>query len=219
MYCTAWTFYGAVGNASRTGLEFATIYLGPTVVLAGSWWGLRRLVRVAKMHRVTSVADLISARFGKSNTLAALITLISLIAATPYLALQLQSISLSFAAFGEGDVLPGPLDLWVAGGLAVFSILFGTRNLAADERHHGVVMAIAVEAVVKLLAFVALGIWVIWGLADGPGDVIARIAERANDPDAAVAVGPTCRICPRPACPARRVASILHPPVPGARLL
>lgn len=185
VYCTAWTFYGAVGNASRTGLEFATIYLGPTVVLAGSWWGLRRLVRVAKMHRVTSVADLISARFGKSNTLAALITLISLIAATPYLALQLQSISLSFAAFGEGDVLPGPLDLWVAGGLAVFSILFGTRNLAADERHHGVVMAIAVEAVVKLLAFVALGIWVIWGLADGPGDVIARIAERANDPDAA----------------------------------
>lgn len=185
VYCTAWTFYGAVGNASRTGLEFATIYLGPTVVLAGSWWGLRRLVRVAKMHRVTSVADLISARFGKSNTLAALITLISLIAATPYLALQLQSISLSFAAFGPGDVLPGPLDLWVAGGLAVFSILFGTRNLAADERHHGVVMAIAVEAVVKLVAFVALGVWVIWGLADGPGEVIARIAARAADPDAA----------------------------------
>ena len=107
VYCSAWTFYGAVGNADRGGLEFATIYLGPTVVLAGSWWGLRRLVRVAKMHRVTSVADLISARFGKSNTLAALITLISLIAATPYLALQLQSISLSFAAFGPGDVLLG----------------------------------------------------------------------------------------------------------------
>lgn len=185
VYCTAWTFYGAVGNADRSGLEFVTIYLGPTVVLAGSWWGLRRLVRVAKMHRVTSVADLISARFGKSNPLAALITLISLIAATPYLALQLQSISLSFAAFGPGDVLPGPLDLWVAGGLCVFAILFGTRNLAADERHHGVVMAIAVEAVVKLVAFVALGVWVIWGLADGPGDVIARIAERANDPDTA----------------------------------
>ncbi len=185
VYCSAWTFYGAVGYASRSGLEFATIYLGPTVVLVGSWWGLRRLVRVAKMHRVTSVADLISARFGKSNPLAALITLISLIAATPYLALQLQSISLSFAAFGEGDVLPDPLDLWVAGGLSVFAILFGTRNLAADERHHGVVMAIAVEAMVKLIAFVALGVWVIWGLADGPGDVIARIAARAAQPDAA----------------------------------
>ncbi|MFD1797323.1 sodium:solute symporter [Paracoccus aurantiacus] len=185
VYCTAWTFYGAVGYASRSGLEFVTIYLGPTVVLAGSWWGLRRLVRVAKMHRVTSVADLISARFGKSNPLAALITLISLVAATPYLALQLQSISLSFAAFGPGDVLPGPLDLWVAAGLSVFAILFGTRNLAADERHHGVVMAIAVEAVVKLIAFVALGVWVIWGLAGGPADVIGRIAARAADPDAA----------------------------------
>ncbi|WBU64178.1 ATP-binding protein [Paracoccus aerodenitrificans] len=185
VYCTAWTFYGAVGYADRSGLEFATIYLGPTVVLAGSWWGLRRLVRVARMHRVTSVADLISARFGKSNPLAALITLISLIAATPYLALQLQSIALSFAAFGPGDTLPGPLNLWVAAGLAGFAILFGTRNLAADERHYGVVMAIALEAIVKLIAFVVLGVWVIWGLADGPQDVIARIAQRAAGPDAA----------------------------------
>ncbi|SDD28549.1 hypothetical protein SAMN05421538_101285 [Paracoccus isoporae] len=184
VYCTAWTFYGAVGNASRSGLEFATIYLGPTVVLAGSWWGLRRLVRVSRMHRVTSVADLISARFGKSNPLAALITLIALIAATPYLALQLQSIALSFAAFGPGDTLPGRLDLWVAGGLSVFTILFGTRNLAADERHHGVVMAIAVEAVVKLVAFLALGIWVVWGLAGGPADLLSRIAEHAASAEA-----------------------------------
>ncbi|MDO5606380.1 MAG: ATP-binding protein [Paracoccus sp. (in: a-proteobacteria)] len=185
VYCTAWTFYGSVGYASRSGLEFLTIYLGPTLVLAGSWWGLKRLVRVARMHRVTSVADMISARFGKSNPLAALITLIALIAATPYLALQLESISLSFGAFGPGDVLPGPLDLWVAAGLAGFTILFGTRNLAADERHHGVVMAIALEAIVKLVAFVVLGVWVVWWLADGPSDVVARIAARAADPDAA----------------------------------
>ena len=185
VYCTAWTFYGAVGYASRSGLEFATIYLGPTIVLAGSWWGLRRLVRVARMHRVTSVADLISARFGKSNPLAALITLIALTAATPYLALQLQSVSVSFATFGPGDIPPGPLNGWVALGLAVFAILFGTRNLAADERHHGVVMAIAVEAVVKLVAFIALGVWVVWGLAGGPAEVIGRIAARAAEPDAA----------------------------------
>ena len=185
VYCSAWTFYGAVGYASRSGLEFATIYLGPTIVLAGSWWGLRRLVRVSRLHRVTSVADLVSARFGKSNPLAALITLIALIAATPYLALQLQSISVSFAAFSPGDLPSGPLDGWVAVGLAVFAILFGTRNLAADERHHGVVMAIAVEAMVKLLAFIALGIWVVWGLADGPADMLARIAARAAQPDAA----------------------------------
>ncbi|TRW97295.1 sodium:solute symporter [Paracoccus sp. M683] len=185
VYCSAWTFFGAVGYATRSGLEFATIYLGPTVVFAGAWWGLRRLVRVARMHHVTSVADLISARFGKSNPLAALITLIAVTAATPYIALQLQSVSLSFRAFTqEADpVAQGGTALWVAAGLALFTILFGTRNLAADERHHGVVTAIALEAVVKLIAFLALGVFVVWGLADGPTDVVGRIAKAtAEDP-------------------------------------
>lgn len=189
VYCSAWTFYGAVGYASRSGLEFATIYLGPTVVFAGAWWGLRRLVRVARMHHVTSIADLISARFGKSNPLAALITLIAVIAATPYIALQLQSVRLSFEVFATDDApdaalngVAGGTGLWVAAGLALFTILFGTRNLAADERHHGVVTAIALEALVKLLAFLALGIFVVWGLADGPADMLARIARATDDP-------------------------------------
>ncbi|WCR12108.1 sodium:solute symporter [Paracoccus stylophorae] len=189
VYCSAWTFYGAVGYATRSGLEFATIYLGPTVVFAGAWWLLRRLVRLARMHHVTSIADLISARFGKSNPLAALITLISVIAATPYIALQLQSVSLSFQVFAteaaDGAALQagsGATALGVAAGLALFTILFGTRNLAADERHHGVVTAIALEAVVKLLAFLALGVFVVWGLADGPADMLARIARSAEDP-------------------------------------
>ncbi|MDP5308889.1 ATP-binding protein [Paracoccus spongiarum] len=189
VYCSAWTFYGAVGYATRSGLEFATIYLGPTIVFAGAWWGLRRLVRVARMHHVTSIADLISARFGKSNPLAALITLIAVIAATPYIALQLQSVRLSFEVFatetpnGAGlNGAAGGTALWVAAGLALFTILFGTRNLAADERHHGVVTAIALEAVVKLLAFLALGAFVVWGLADGPGDILARIDAASRDP-------------------------------------
>lgn len=191
VYCSAWTFYGAVGYASRSGLEFATIYLGPTLVFTGAWWGLRRLVRVARMHHVTSVADLISARFGKSNRLAAIVTLIAVIASTPYIALQLQSVRLSFDIFatdvpnGADAVAMGGTALWVAAGLALFTILFGTRNLAADERHHGVVTAIALEAVVKLAAFVALGLFVVWGLADGPADMLARIARAAADPDVA----------------------------------
>ncbi|TJZ78192.1 sensor histidine kinase [Paracoccus hibiscisoli] len=193
VYCSAWTFYGAVGYASRSGLEFATIYLGPTLVFTAAWWGLRRLVRVARMHHVTSVADLISARFGKSNRLAAIVTLIAVIASTPYIALQLQSVRLSFEVFatnapnGPDTGAMGGTALWVAAGLALFTILFGTRNLAADERHHGVVTAIALEAVVKLLAFVALGVFVVWGLADGPGDMLDRIARTAADP--AVAEG------------------------------
>ena len=109
VYCSAWTFYGAVGYASRSGLEFATIYLGPTIVFTGAWWGLRRLVRVARMHHVTSIADLISARFGKSNRLAAFVTLIAVIAATPYVALQLQSVSLSFEVFATDSLTDIPL--------------------------------------------------------------------------------------------------------------
>ena len=184
VYCSAWTFYGAVGYATRSGLEFLTIYLGPGIVFAGAWWGLRRLVRVARMHRVTSIADLISSRFGKSPELAALVTLIAVLAATPYIALQLQSVSMAVSAFAaDGESLPPGVALWVAVGLAAFAILFGTRHLAADERHHGVVMAIAAEAVVKLTAFVAVGCYVLWGLADGPGDVLARIDRMAVSAD------------------------------------
>lgn len=184
VYCSAWTFYGAVGYATRSGLEFLTIYLGPGIVFAGAWWGLRRLVRVARMHRVTSIADLISSRFGKSPELAALVTLIAVLAATPYIALQLQSVSMAVSAFAaDGESLPPGVALWVAVGLAAFAILFGTRHLAADERHHGVVMAIAAEAVVKLTAFVAVGCYVLWGLADGPADVLARIDRMAVSAD------------------------------------
>lgn len=180
VYCSAWTFYGAVGYATRSGLEFLTIYLGPGIVFAGAWWGLRRLVRVARMHRITSIADLISSRFGKSPGLAGLVTLIGFMAATPYIALQLQSVSMALSAFAsDGHELPHDVSAWVAGVLAAFAILFGTRNLAADERHHGVVMAIAVEAVVKLAAFVAVGVFVLWGIAEGPADVLARIDRMA----------------------------------------
>lgn len=186
VYCSAWTFYGAVGYASRSGLEYMTIYLGPGIVFAGAWWGLRHLVRVARMHRITSVADLISSRFGKSAGLATLVTLIAVTAATPYIALQLQSVSMALSAFAEeGRPPPGNIPLWTALGLAAFAILFGTRNLAADERHHGVVMAIALEAVVKLLAFIAVGSYVLWGLADGPADVLARIDSMASRPEGA----------------------------------
>lgn len=186
VYCSAWTFYGAVGYATRSGLEFLTIYLGPGIVFAGAWWGLRHLVRVARLHRITSIADLISSRFGKSAALAALVTLIAVTAATPYIALQLQSVSMALSAFAApGSPLPEAVPLWTGLGLAAFAILFGTRHLAADERHHGVVIAIAVEAVVKLAAFVAVGAYVLWGLADGPADVLARIDRMAAAPEGA----------------------------------
>ncbi|MGO4853373.1 ATP-binding protein [Phaeovulum sp. W22_SRMD_FR3] len=185
IYCTAWTFYGAVGYAARSGLEFATIYLGPTLVFIGWWWVLRKLVRIGRTQRVTSIADLISARYGKSNLLGVIVTLMAVVASTPYIALQLQSVTLSFGVFAsgapEGWAMPdqGATALWVAAGLTLFTILFGTRNLDANERHHGVVTAIAVEAVVKLVALLAVGIFVVWGVAGGVGDVLSRIDASA----------------------------------------
>jgi Na+/proline symporter/signal transduction histidine kinase len=181
VYCTAWTFYGAVGNAARSGLEYITIYLGPTLVLLGWWLLLRKLVRIGRAQRITSIADLISSRYGKSNGLGVIVTLLAVVGTTPYIALQLQSVTLSFGVFADIDgsgrmlVEPDLTGLWVAVGLTLFTILFGTRNLDANERHHGVVMAIAVEAVVKLVALLAVGVFVVWGLADGPADMLMRI--------------------------------------------
>ncbi|AXX97231.1 ATP-binding protein [Profundibacter amoris] len=176
IYCTAWTFYGAVGYAARSGLEFLTIYLGPTLVMVGWWWILRKLVRIGRSQRITSIADLISSRYGKSNLLGVIVTLMAVIGTTPYIALQLQSVTLSFAVFA-GSAAPdkNATALWVAAGLALFTVLFGTRNLDANERHYGVVTAIAVEAVMKLFALLAVGVFVVWGVADGAADILARI--------------------------------------------
>ncbi|MGR3624675.1 MAG: ATP-binding protein, partial [Limimaricola sp.] len=172
------TFYGAVGYAARSGLEYLTIYLGPSLVMLGWWWLLRKLVRVGRAQRITSIADLISSRYGKSTLLGVIVTLLAVIGVTPYIALQLQSIAQSLDVFAgpEGAALGGSsVALWSAIGLALFTILFGTRNLDANERHHGIVMAIAVEAVVKLGALLAVGVFVVWDLGGGPAQMLARI--------------------------------------------
>ncbi|GAA6178571.1 MULTISPECIES: ATP-binding protein [unclassified Shimia] len=185
IYCTAWTFYGAVGYAARSGLEYLTIYIGPTLVVVGWWWVLRKLVRIGRTQRITSIADLISSRYGKSNLLAVGVTILAVIGTTPYIALQLQSVTISFDVFSNayGESLTQTSQdsnaLWVASGLALFTIVFGTRNLDVNERHHGVVMAIAVEAIVKLFALLAVGVFVVWGVAGGVGDIFARIDSSA----------------------------------------
>ncbi|MGO1118836.1 ATP-binding protein [Rhodovibrionaceae bacterium A322] len=184
VYCTSWTFYGAVGSAARNGLEFVTIYLGPTLVFIGWWYLLRKLVRIGQVHRITSIADLISSRYGKSNSLAALVTIIAVVGTTPYIALQLKAVTNSFQVMGGavGSDFTGLLDgdqnfsmaFWVAAGMALFTILFGTRNIDANERHHGVVAAIALEAMVKLIALLAVGLFAVYGIADGPSDIFQK---------------------------------------------
>ena len=183
VYCTGWTFFGAVGYAARSGLEFVTIYLGPTLVMIGWFVVLRKLVRIGRKQRITSIADLISSRYGKSPMLGVVVTVLCVTAGTPYIALQLQSVTLAFRTFAPetaASPLAGSLDptaVWVAAGLALFTIIFGTRTLDVDEKHNGVVMAIAVEAVVKLLALVCVGLFVVFGVAGGTGEMLAMIDQ------------------------------------------
>lgn len=182
VYCTSWTFFGAVGSAARNGLEFLTIYLGPTLVFIGWFWLLRKLVRIGREHRITSIADMISSRYGKSPSLAVAVTLIAVIATTPYIALQLQAVTRSFEVIA-GATDPAVTSFWIAVGMAVFTVLFGTRTIDANERHHGVVAAIAVEAIVKLCALIAVGIFVVYGLAGGIDDVFDRMPDNLIEPE------------------------------------
>ncbi|MEM9755886.1 MAG: ATP-binding protein, partial [Pseudomonadota bacterium] len=151
----------------------------PTLVFIGWYWLLRKIVRIGRAQRITSIADMISSRYGKSGGLAALVTVLAVIGTTPYIALQLQSMTLALGVFARPGSFgaSGPADtaIWVAGALALFTVIFGTRSLDVNERHPGLVSAIAIEAIVKLVALVAVGLFVVWGVADGPADILARI--------------------------------------------
>ncbi len=185
VYCTSWTFYGSVGSAATEGSAFLTIYLGPT--LAVILWGafLRKMVRIKNVFRITSIADLISARYGKSQRLAALATVVAVVGTTPYIALQLRSVTSTFRVMASGIAAESS---WLAprvGGVVVglmilFTILFGARRLDPTERHEGLMLALAAECLVKLFAFLAVGIFVTFVMHDGPGAIFSRLAEGAG---------------------------------------
>ncbi|WP_417532838.1 sodium:solute symporter family transporter [Marinobacterium stanieri] len=184
VYCTAWTFYGSVGRAATTGLSFLLIYLGPTLAMLCGWLVLRKMVRIARSQRITSIADFISARYGKSSGLGMLVALIAVVAIMPYIALQLKAITVSYGVLTEyPNLSPPDLSLsdfwndkafWVALVLAVFIILFGTRHLDASERHEGMVTAIAFESLVKLFAFIAVGVFTCFVLYPGPAALLSQ---------------------------------------------
>ncbi len=182
VYATAWTYFGSVGRATVDGVWFLPIYLGPTLAMILGWVLIRKMVRIARTYRITSVADFIASRYGKSPLLAGLVTLITVVGIVPYIALQLKAISSGYA------ILTTPAEhepvaairwwqdstLYVALALAGFIILFGTRHLDVTERHEGMVAAIAFESLVKLIAFLAVGLFVAYGLFNGIGDIFAR---------------------------------------------
>jgi Na+/proline symporter/nitrogen-specific signal transduction histidine kinase len=185
VYATAWTFYGSVGRAAVDGVGFLPIYTGPTLMIALWWIVMRKILRICKQSRTTSLADFIASRYGKSALLGGVVTVIAVIGILPYISLQLKAVSNSFtiilqypeivmpASLGTPPVLQDTA-LWVALILAAFTILFGTRHLDTSEHHEGMVAAIAFESLVKLLAFLAVGVWVSWGIYNGFGDIFSR---------------------------------------------
>jgi PAS domain S-box-containing protein len=180
VYCTAWTFYGSVGLAANRGLEFLTIYLGPACVALLWPVLLRKLVRVAKEQRITSISDFIASRYGKSAPLGGLVAVLVVAGMIPYIALQLKAVSASFKMILREESVLDVFDptLLVAATLALFGILFGARNLDFTKQQTGLMTAVAVESVVKLLAFLLVGAYVTWGLFGGFADLFARIAAR-----------------------------------------
>ncbi|HYM85825.1 MAG TPA: PAS-domain containing protein, partial [Pseudoxanthomonas sp.] len=163
VYCSSWTFYGAVGSAVRNGIGYLPIYLGPLLLLLFGWRIIERLALIARSQNTVSIADFISSRYGRSRRLAALVTVIALIGVIPYLALQYKAVALSLGVLtGHGADETGFFTdpaLYVALLMALFAALFGTRQVDATEHHHGMMLAIALESVVKLVAMIALGVF------------------------------------------------------------
>jgi Na+/proline symporter/nitrogen-specific signal transduction histidine kinase len=195
VYCTAWTFYGSVGLAVRSGLGFLTIYIGPTLMALLGWMVWQKIIRISKVHRITSIADFIASRYGKSTTLGGVVTIIAVIGIIPYIALQLKAISTGFflinqypeisVSFHYSEIpILGDTAFYIALLLAIFAILFGTRHLDATERHEGLVAAIAFESIVKLAATLTVGIFVTYFIHNGFGDLFQKAAEYADTKNA-----------------------------------
>jgi len=188
VYCTSWTFYGSVGRAATSGIGFLPIYLGPTLMVVLWWYVMLKMIRISKANRITSIADFIASRYGKSQLLGGLATIIAVVGIVPYISLQLKAVSNSFSIILKYPAIAAPDSqaaiplvadntFYIALLLAAFTILFGTRHLDASERHEGLVAAIAFESVVKLLAFIAVGAFATFVLHDGFGDLFARATE------------------------------------------
>ncbi len=188
VYCTTWTYYGSVGRAATSGIGFLPVYLGPTLMVALWWFVMRKIIRISKAQRITTIADFVATRYGKSQLLGGLVTIIAVVGVIPYVALQLKAISSGFTILLHFPEIVMPANavarsvlqdsaLYVAATLAAFTVLFGTRHLDATERHEGMVAAIAFESLVKLVAFLAVGAFVTFGVFDGFADIFRRAAQ------------------------------------------
>jgi Na+/proline symporter/signal transduction histidine kinase len=184
VYCTSWTFFGAVGSAVRDGWGYLPIYLGPALVFLFALPFMERLARIGRAHRVSSIADFIASRFGKSRALAVLVTVIALSAAIPYIALQYKAVAASVDVLTAATARHVPwyrdTALAVALMMALFAVLFGARRVDATRHREGLMLAIAFESVLKLLAFVAVGVFACLHLRGRPWVLPVQLAQSAT---------------------------------------
>jgi Na+/proline symporter len=179
IYCTSWTFFGSVGVASRTSVDFLAIYVGPILFFAFFSPVLRRVIHLAKTQNITSIADFIAARYGKSQAVAATVAVIAIIGSVPYIALQLKAVASSLETIlGEdkaiaGVPIVGDMALVVTLAMAMFAVLFGTRQTNATEHQHGLMLAVATESIVKLVVFIIAGAFVTFWMF-GPSELVER---------------------------------------------
>src|ERR1700757_3716869 len=179
IYCTSWTFFGSVGFATRTSVDFLAIYVGPVVMIGLCTPLLRRVIALAKSQNITSIADFIAARYGKSQAVAATVALIAIIGSVPYIALQLKAVASSLETILSEDhaisriPIIGDIPLLVTLAMAAFAVLFGTRQTDATEHQHGLMLAVATESIVKLVAFLAAGAFVTFWMFS-PHELVQR---------------------------------------------
>ncbi|MCC7245586.1 MAG: hypothetical protein IT269_07905 [Saprospiraceae bacterium] len=188
VYCTAWTFFGSVGRATTGGLSFLAIYIGPTL-FAPLWYiMMRKMILISKNQRITSIADFISARYGKNATLAVLVTLIAVLGIVPYISIQIKAVVFGINTLTHfGEQIPPPSQFfwadagfWVTVAMALFTVVFGTRKLDPNERHEGLVAAIAFESIIKLAAFITVGVYVTYGIYNGFDDLFQKALQHAD---------------------------------------
>ena len=185
VYCTAWTYYGSIGIAATSGIDFLAIYLGP--VIAAPLWIvlLRKIIRISRQHKISSIADFISLRYGNNRFLGALVTVVCLLGIVPYISLQLKAVSETFQILSDDTsyVSTSVYDdstFYIALLLAIFATFFGTQTTDASEKHKGIVMSVVIESILKLVFFLCVGIYVTHVLFDGTGDIYSKMSKAEN---------------------------------------
>lgn len=174
-YRTSRTFYGSMGKAATSGLAFLPMYLGSTHMIALWPVFLRKVIRVSKAKRITTISDFMSFRYGKSLSLSIIVTVVAVVGLIPYIGLQLKAITNTFIIISSKSSWNSAASLFIAFMLGIFTIIFGARRFNLSERHSGIVFAITFESIVKLAAFFLVGIFVAFNLFNGFGDIFARI--------------------------------------------